>query len=102
MPNNDEINNPPHYTQGRIEVIEFIEDQKFGYHAGNAIKYISRYRHKGTPEKDIRKAIWYLNRLLLEVLCEGSNTGDCVDADSGIDMPTAYYVDKSTHGKLPF
>lgn len=57
------VSHPPHYTMGKIEVIDFIEDQKFEYHAGNAIKYICRYRYKGKPIEDLRKAAWYCTRL---------------------------------------
>ena len=32
----DPVNHPSHYTSGKIEVIDFIEDQKFPYHLGNA------------------------------------------------------------------
>ena len=39
---NDIINHPSHYTQGKIEVIDFIEDKGFNYHRACAIKYISR------------------------------------------------------------
>jgi len=60
---NDIINHPPHYTQGNIEVIDFIEDQQLGYHAGNVVKYISRYRFKNGLE-DLKKARWYLDRLI--------------------------------------
>jgi len=58
----DLINHPPHYCTGKIEVIDYIEDQKLGYHLGNAVKYISRCQHKGTLTQDIDKAIWYLKR----------------------------------------
>lgn len=58
----DPVNNPSHYKQGKIEVIDFIEDQKFDYHIGNAIKYICRHGHKGNPVQDLEKAIWYLKR----------------------------------------
>lgn len=58
----DNINHPSHYCTGKIEVIEFIEDQKFDYCLGNAVKYIARCRHKGNLIEDIDKAIWYLNR----------------------------------------
>ena len=61
---NDAVNHPSHYTQGRIEVIDFIEDQHLNYHLGNAIKYICRCRHKGSPREDVEKAIWYLQRWL--------------------------------------
>jgi len=60
----DPVNHPRHYTQGKIEVIEYIEDQGMGYHAGNVIKYVSRYKLKGGVE-DLRKARWYLDRLIL-------------------------------------
>lgn len=60
----DMINHPPHYKQGRLEVIDIIEDQQLCYHAGNAVKYILRHRHKGQPVEDLKKAVWYLNRLI--------------------------------------
>lgn len=63
----DNVNKPAHYTQGKIEVIDFIEDQKMGYHDGNAIKYICRYRYKGTPLQDLKKAKWYINRLIYKL-----------------------------------
>ena len=37
---NDVINHPAHYTDGGIEVIDFIEAKGLGYHLGNALKYI--------------------------------------------------------------
>lgn len=61
---NDSVNHPSHYNDGKIEVIEFIEDKKLGFNLGNAVKYISRAGKKN-PEKhveDLEKAQWYLNR----------------------------------------
>lgn len=58
----DEINHPAHYNHGSIEPITVIEDWKLGYCLGNAVKYIARCEHKGSKEKDILKAIWYLKR----------------------------------------
>ena len=63
----DLVNKPPHYRFGKIEVITFIEDQAFCYHAGNAVKYICRYKHKGDPVTDLKKAVWYLNRLIKKI-----------------------------------
>jgi len=65
----DIINKPAHYLQGNIEVIDFIEDQRLNYHAGNIVKYVSRYRHKNGVE-DLRKALWYLQRLIGNELIE--------------------------------
>lgn len=58
------INHPSHYTLGKIEVIEAIEDWKLGFNRGNAIKYVARAGKKD-PEKEIEdlgKAVWYLKR----------------------------------------
>ena len=63
---NDAVEHPAHYTSGKIEVIDYIEDQKLPYHLGNAIKYISRAGKKD-PEKtveDLQKAVWYINRYI--------------------------------------
>lgn len=60
----DTINHPSHYTDGKIETIDYIEDKKLNYHLGNAVKYISRAGKKN-PDKyieDLQKAVWYLNR----------------------------------------
>ena len=61
---NDAVNHPSHYTDGKIEVIEYIEDKKLGYHLGNAVKYISRAGKKDPAKtvEDLKKAMWYINR----------------------------------------
>ena len=62
----DNVSHPSHYTDGNIEVIDYIEDKGFGYHLGNAIKYISRAGKKD-PKKtaeDLRKAVWYIERYI--------------------------------------
>ena len=65
---NKMVNHPPHYTSGKIEVIDFMEDQLSdeeyrGWAKGQVIKYITRERHKNGLE-DLEKAAWYLNRLI--------------------------------------
>lgn len=67
----DNINHPAHYCMGKIETIEAISsalgDEGFqSYCAGNIIKYVWRYRHKGGKES-LEKARWYLDRLIAEV-----------------------------------
>lgn len=51
----DVINHPSHYTRGKIEVIDFIEDQQLPYHLGNVIKYIARAGYKGDKLEDLKK-----------------------------------------------
>lgn len=60
--NLDMVNRPPHYRTGKIEVIDFIDDQKLSYCLGNTVKYICRHKHKGSPLEDLKKARWYLER----------------------------------------
>jgi hypothetical protein len=60
----DLINHPAHYTDGEIEVWDYIDDKSLGYFKGNAVKYISRAGKKShdTEIQDLEKAIAYLNR----------------------------------------
>ena len=69
----DAVNSPPHYTEGGIETIDFIESKQLGYHLGNAVKYISRCQFKGDRKTDVRKAIWYLERYLKTIETENAN-----------------------------
>jgi hypothetical protein len=64
---NDQVNHPDHYNQGKIEVIDFIEDQEhLGFCRQSAIRYICRSEsvEKESKEQSLRKAIWYLEREL--------------------------------------
>lgn len=71
----DKVNSPSHYTSGKIEVIDFIEDQKLGFCLGSAVKYICRAGKKKSEgmslkEKaiqDLKKAIWFIQRRIYEL-----------------------------------
>lgn len=67
----DLVNHPPHYTMGTIEVLDFIEDQKFNYHLGQVIKYVCRSPHKGNELEDLKKAQFYLNRHIANLETNG-------------------------------
>ena len=62
----DPVNHPPHYTThpSGIECIQITEHMNFCL--GNAVKYLWRAGLKeGEDElKDLKKAIWYINREL--------------------------------------
>lgn len=62
------IDHPSHYNRGKIEVIDFIEDQGLSFHLGNVIKYITRAGSKGDKLEDLKKARWYLDRYINEVM----------------------------------
>ena len=63
-PEVDMVNHPPHYLKGKVEVIDFIEDQQLGYYGGQVVKYLCRAPHKGQTLQDYQKAQFYLNRLV--------------------------------------
>lgn len=58
----DPINSPKHYTQGKIEPIDAIEDWGLNFRLANVVKYVARAEHKGKPVEDLKKALWYLQR----------------------------------------
>jgi hypothetical protein len=62
--NKEAVNHPSHYNTGKYEVIDVIEDWGLGFNDGNAIKYIARHKHKGKPLEDLKKAAWYIERLI--------------------------------------
>jgi hypothetical protein len=66
---NDPVNHPSHYTDGKIEVIDYIEDKKLGFCLGNAVKYISRAGKKDPTKEveDLKKALWYVERRIKEL-----------------------------------
>lgn len=68
---NDPVNHPSHYTQGGIECIDAIRaalgsytDPVDAWLVGQVIKYLWRAPLKGKYDEDIRKAQFYLNRLV--------------------------------------
>jgi hypothetical protein len=64
------IDKPAHYNNGSIEAIEYIKQQTGegfkDYLYGSAMKYLHRHRYKGKPVDDLRKAQWFINRLIQE------------------------------------
>jgi len=74
----DMVNNPPHYNKSGVECIKAIEaatEEGFEYYLqGNIMKYVWRYRYKNGTE-DLKKARWYLDKLITEVEgCYGNET----------------------------
>lgn len=65
-PQLDLINKPPHYTGGgkAIECADYIQSHDMDFFQGNAVKYLTRFRRKGSPLEDLKKARWYLDRLI--------------------------------------
>ena len=66
------VEQPPHYNQGAIECIDYLKDSLgegfTDYLEGSIKKYLHRFRYKKKPIEDLRKARWYLERLIKEEL----------------------------------
>jgi hypothetical protein len=61
----DPIEKPEGYNQGKIEVIDFLEDKALDFRLSNVIKYVCREAFKNGLE-DLKKARWYLDRVIKE------------------------------------
>ena len=77
MQQEDKVNKPMHYRVGEVEAIDYINQQLGGegirhYLEGNILKYMHRWRFKNGVE-DLRKARWYLDKLIYEEVQGGLN-----------------------------
>ncbi len=70
----DRVNSPSHYTSGRLEVIDIIEDAikdspepTVGMLQAQVLKYLLRLWLKDNPTEDAKKARWYLDRLIVKL-----------------------------------
>ncbi len=72
MSKNDPVNHPSHYADHyEHEVIELTE--KLDFCLGNAVKYILRAPYKGNEVEDLKKARWYVNRIIERHLYAAGN-----------------------------
>ena len=74
----DAVNHPSHYTFGRYEVLDVIEDWGLNYHRGCVVKYIARAGRKDPSKEleDLQKARFYLDREIKQMEAEhGQGTG---------------------------
>lgn len=83
----DIVNSPPHYTRHSIEPIDVIDDWSLGFYEAQVVKYLARAGHKGDRLTDIRKAKWYLDRLVAQ------------ESDAAFDR-AVYVAEASKHSAL--
>lgn len=61
------VNKPAHYTMGKIECIDVIEDQQMTFNIASCLQYLWRYRYKKNEILDLKKAKWYLEREIMRL-----------------------------------
>ena len=60
----DMVNHPPHYTSHPVFTMECHDIARMlSFDAGNALKCLWRAGRKGDISEDLRKALWYLDRV---------------------------------------
>jgi hypothetical protein len=67
MTAHDPVNSPSHYRVGGIDCLDFIEAKQLGYREGNVVKYVVRAKYKGNELEDLRKARFYLDRIIADL-----------------------------------
>ena len=55
---------PAHYQRGKIQVWDFIADQRLDFFAGNVVKYVCRAGYKDDKVQDLKKAKAYIDKLI--------------------------------------
>jgi hypothetical protein len=60
----ERVDHPDHYQSQTIEVIDIIDSFSLDFYRGNIVKYVLRSDKKGREIEDLRKAQWYLTRLI--------------------------------------
>lgn len=76
---NDPVNHPNHYCAGGIECIDALKSMTckmvgfVGFCAANAVKYIWRHPWKGKPVEDLKKARFYIDKLIAYYESEGKH-----------------------------
>ncbi len=69
IPQDDAVSHPSHYTDGKIEVIDFIQDKHLDFARGNVVKYIARAgkKDKSKELEDLKKAKQYCEFAIREL-----------------------------------
>ncbi len=88
------VNHPSHYTTGKYEVIDVLEDWQLGFCEGNVVKYVARAKHKGKELEDLKKARFYLNYHIAALAAKQPGSG----SSSGSEQPGSCGVE---HCKRP-
>lgn len=98
MTNN--VNHPKHYASRNIghECIDITQYQTFC--TGNVIKYLWRYKDKGTPLEDLRKARWYAHRAHVMQEQVDLNIGHCRTILLRLIETTSGYESAAWYGLL--
>lgn len=94
------IDHPAHYTGRDIgyECIDITQHQTFL--AGNVIKYLWRYKAKGHPDEDLRKARWYATKASTIQETVDTETGDCKTILLSLITSTSGYESAAWTGLL--
>lgn len=81
-----------HYKDLVIQPVEYCYMNNLGYMEGNVIKYVTRYRFKEDPLKDLEKAKHYIELLIEFEKCQAGAMESMLD--EGLDVTSQIIADK--------
>ena len=59
-----DVTKQAHYTKFKIQPAKYIIENQMSYAQGCAIKYLTRFKDKGNPIQDLKKAKHYIDMLI--------------------------------------
>lgn len=94
------VDHPAHYSGRDIgyECIDITQYQTFL--VGNVVKYLWRYKAKGHPDEDLRKARWYATKASIMQETVDTETGDCKTILLSLTTSTSGYESAAWTGLL--
>lgn len=98
----NEVSNPSHYTYGEWQPKDFSRAWGLNFNLGSAIKYITRYRDKGNPELDLKKANEFLLFEIRYLEQYGVEIDDTVYKPTPVVLPTEYVKSLNLPPKLEY
>lgn len=98
---NDTINHPTHYTSRNIGYECIILAKRQYFCTGNTIKYLWRYKDKGKPVEDLKKARWYARKAAIRHE-QAVTSGKCgiilrklISSTAGLEKVAWYHIARS-------
>ena len=98
----NEVSNPSHYTYGAWQPKDFTRAWGLNFNLGSAVKYITRYRDKGNPETDLKKANEFLLFEIRYLEQYGVEIDDTVYKPNPVVLPTEYVKSLNLHPNLEY
>ena len=96
----DPVSHPAHYTGGGIEPIDFMRSWSMPYCEAAAVKYLCRFRFKGTSILDLEKARQYVTFVLERPIPGPVPVAEFLDANQQLQAHERIILDALFHRRF--